>query len=400
MDELARRYLLLCLRLGRLVPGFVDSYVGPAHLAEAADSEPMPLPSELHDEAMLLRTMAADLVDVQRQRWLDGQLRAIAVLARRAGGEEIAYVDLVEQLYGVPIAPTPEAELLAARDRLDGALPGASSLAERLSAFRRQHAVLADRVLPGIVGSAQRFRQATLRDFALPDGEGIDWEEVHDQPWGAHAGYLGKGRTRVRINVDLPLDVVGAAYLAYHEGYPGHHAEHVAKEHSLVQAGVGEAAMRTMNTPEAMLAEGQADIGREVVMTDGELEAELGHVGRDVGVDGDWPAAVAVERALRELVAVQGNAALMLHHDGRPESEVRDWIQEVSPRQPERLDHLLRSLKDPVLRTYPFTYIEGARLISRWLEVVGQTAGFDRLLREQLSPAQLQVEAEAALLSG
>jgi hypothetical protein len=400
VDDLARRYVLLCLRLERLVPGFVDSYVGPPELSEAASAELPPMPAELHDEAMALRAQASELLTVDatavRGRWFEGQLRAIAALARRAGGEEIAYVDLVEQLYGVPIAPVPESELLAARDRLDAATPGTGRLAERVAAFRAAHRVNAQQVLAVIEASAGRFCAATRRDFDLPAGEGIDWQEAHDQPWSAYATYTGSGRTKILINIDLPLDVAGISFLASHEAYPGHHTEHVIKERTLIDAGVGEATIRTMNTPESMLAEGQADIAGEVVMSDRELEDELQRIGRQAGVDGDWITAVAVHRAWQELAAIQVNAVLMLHHDGRPEAEVRAWVQGVSPRETERLDHMFRSFADPVLSTYPFTYVHGARMIRPWLEVVGQTAGFARLLSEQLSPAQLIFELDAS----
>jgi hypothetical protein len=396
MDDLAMRYLLLCLRLDRLVPGFVDSYVGPPELAEAVAGEPAPLAAELHDEAIALRAAAIELTSAigtaVRGRWLDGQLRAIAALARRAGGDEIAYLDLVEQLFGVPIAPVPEHDLTAARDRIDADLAGSGSLAERLAAFRAALRVPADRVLHAMRGSAERFRAATSRDFELPDGERVIWEEAHDQPWGAYATFVGAGRTRILLNLDLPLDVAGVAFLASHEAYPGHHAEHVMKERTLIGTGVGEASVRTMNTPESLIAEGQADHAGEVVMGDRELEEELGCIGREAGVDGDWAQLVAIHRAQRELNAVQANAALMLHQEGRSESEVRGWVREVSALDPERLDHLFRSFADPVLSTYPFTYVHGARLIRPWLERVGQTSGFGRLLSEQLSPAQLRSE--------
>jgi hypothetical protein len=252
------------------------------------------------------------------------------------------------------------------------------------------------KVLPAIKASADRFRAATKRDFDLPDGEGIDWEEAHDRPWSASASFTGSGWTNILINIDLPLDLAGIAFLASHEAYPGHHAEHAIKERTLIDSGVGEATLRTMNTPESMLAEGQADIAREVVMSDRELEDELERIGRHAGVDGDWARAVVVHRAERELAAIPVNAVLMLHHDGRPEAEVRAWVQEMSPREPDRLDHLFRSFADPVLSTYPFTYVQGARMIRPWLEAAGQTVGFARLLSEQLSPAQLILELEAS----
>jgi hypothetical protein len=396
MDDLALRYLLLCLRLGRLVPGFVDSYVGPPELAEAVSAEEPRLPAELHDEAVALRSQAAELLATDqtalRGRWLDGQLRAVAALARQAQGDEIAYIDFVEQLFGVQIAPIPEAELVAARDRMDAALPGNGTLAERSAAFRSANRVPADRVLGALKASAERFRTVTRRDFELPDGEGVDWNEAHDQPWNASATFAGLGRTKVFVNVDQPPDVANVAFLASHEAYPGHHAEHVIKERTLIEAGVAEATLRTMNSPESLLAEGQADLGREVVMSDRELEEELQRIGEETGIDGDWARAVVIHRAEQELNGVQVNAALMLHQDGRPEAEVRAWVQEVSPRESRRLDHLFRSLAHPILRTYPFTYVQGARLIRKWLETAGQTAGFGRLLSEQLSPAQLLTE--------
>ncbi len=401
MDDLARRYILLCLRLGRLVPDFVDSYNGPEELRAVVEGEPEPMAAELHDEAMSLRALASELLagdDAERRRgrWMDGQLRSIAVQARRAGGEEIAYLDLVEQLYGIRIVAVPEVDLRTARRRLDGALPGTGDLAGRLQAYRETLRLPPESVVGAIRSSADRFRALTSRDFELPADEGIDWDETRDKPWGAEARFTGRGRTRIVVNLDLPVEVPGAAYLASHEAYPGHHAEHAIKEQTLVKRGVAEATMRTMNTPEAMLAEGQADVAREVVMSNRELEGELARIGREAGIDGDWARAVELLLAVKELEPVVGNAAILLHHEGRPVDEVRAWTREMSALDEHRLEHTFRGLLHPLYRTYPFTYTEGARLIRSWLQLVGQTAGFWRLLSEQISPAQLLVELEAA----
>jgi hypothetical protein len=402
VDELARRYLLLGLRLDRISPGFVDSYVGPPALAEIARAEPEPLAAELHAEALALREMAESLdgdgaAGEHRRLWFLGQLRAISALARQAGGEEIAYLDLVEELFGIPIRPIPEDELTAARGQVEAALPGRGSLHDRLAAMRADIQVAADRVLPAVEGSATRFRAATRRDFRLPRDESIEWQEAHDQPWMAYAGFLGKGRTRIEVNVDLPADVGQIAFWAAHEAYPGHHTESVTKEQRLItEAGLGEATMQTMNTPDAVLSEGLADVGLEVVMTDGELATELQRIGEMAGVRADWAAVVAVRRGLNALQGAMGNAGILLHHDGRSEGEVREYLAEVGVRSPDRLDHSMRILRDPVNRTYSFTYSEGVRLIRPWLEIEGQTLGFQRLLSEELSPAVLLRDLAAA----
>lgn len=397
MDEIARRYIVLGLRLERIVPGFVDSYVGPAELRAEADAGPPPEPIALAAEAETLRGVAAglpgeDAASHRRRVWFDGQLRSMAVQARAAGGDEPAYVELVEQLLGIEVVEYTREELVAMRDRLDDALPGRGSLTERLARFREQLNVPPERVVDALQRSAARFAELTRRDFELPDDEGIDWEEAHDQPWGAYAGFLGNGRTAIRINVDLPRDVSFIPFLASHEAYPGHHAEHIIKERTLIGAGFGEATLRTMNTPESVLAEGQADVAREVVMSDRELADELRRVGRDVGVDGDWEAATAVASASLALEAAMCNAALMVHRDGRSDDEVRDFLRDIAPQPPERIEHAIRILRIPTTKAYEFTYVEGARLIRPWLERQGQTTGFARLLSEQLSPAQLRAE--------
>ncbi len=400
MDELARRYLLLALRLARISPGLLDSYVGPPELREIALGEPVPFAAELHDEAVTVADLAAslpgtDAATTRRRAWFAGQLRAMSALARRAGGEEIAYLDLVEELTGIRVAPVPDGDLIAVRARIEVALTGPGLLQERIARLRARLRIPPEGVVEAVRGSAARFRAATRRDFELPPDEAIEWAEVHDRPWGAFAQYLGRRRTRVELNVDLPMEVSAAAVLASHEAYPGHHVDHIVKDRTLIdEAGLGEATLRTMGTPEAVLAEGLADVAREVVMSDRELEAELRRIGRGVGVDGDWGAAVAVRAAFTDLQRAQGNAGIMLHHDGRPEHEVRDYLADVGLVPADRLDHIMRVLRDPVAGMV-FPYTEGAGLIRPWLELSGQTPGFWRLLSEQLSPSVLQADLDA-----
>jgi hypothetical protein len=92
---------------------------------------------------------------------------------------------------------------------------------------------------------------------------------------------------------------------------------------------------------------------------------------------------------LRDLSA---DAALLLHQHGLPEGEARTMLAERGLRSEERLERELGILRDPRSRVHPFAYATGRRLIEPWLAAQGQTAGFARLLREQLSPGQLRSE--------
>lgn len=103
-----------------------------------------------------------------------------------------------------------------------------------------------------------------------------------------------------------------------------------------------------------------------------------------------------VQRARRLLSPALGNAAIAIHRDGEPVSEVRAYLAEIGLVSEERLVETIANLTDAVLSTQHFTYIEGRRLVSEWLEVHGQTQGFGRLLAEQQTPHALRSELQPA----
>jgi hypothetical protein len=70
----------------------------------------------------------------------------------------------------------------------------------------------------------------------LPAGEALELELVEGQSWLAFNYYLGDLRSRIAVNVDLPVTSGDLAVLAAHEAYPGHHTEHALKEARLVRA--------------------------------------------------------------------------------------------------------------------------------------------------------------------
>ncbi|WP_246292146.1 hypothetical protein [Lentzea indica] len=93
-NELVRGYLVLGLRLGRLVSGFVDSFTGDPALSRGVDNEPRLHPRALAGHARLLRgeVPGSDLAD-QRKQFLQAHLTALECTARKLAGERITFVD-------------------------------------------------------------------------------------------------------------------------------------------------------------------------------------------------------------------------------------------------------------------------------------------------------------------
>ena len=385
-------YLELGLRLGRHVDGLVDAYFGPPAIAARVAAEPLRAPAALADDARrLLADVEADTgLEPNRRHWLAAQLRGMRTTAAKLAGEAIGYADEVEACYGVRPRMAPEDELAEAHRRLDEVLPGSGPLAERYGAWREAQAVPVDVLERAVASLSEDLRERTERLFGLPDGETVEFELVTDEPWAGFNYYLGDLRSRVAINVDLPVLSPTLPQLVAHEAYPGHHTEHTRKEVGLVRRRQQlEETIFLVGTPQCLLAEGLADLGIEVVVSSDQAERAAmaaGHL-RPLGVAYDPEVVAAVGVAAEGLGRVRGNAALLLHEEGADVEDAIAYLERWALQPRKRAEKAVEFLVDPTWRAYMTCYVEGLPLCRSF--TAGDPARFERLLTEQLTPDQL-----------
>jgi hypothetical protein len=384
--DAVRGYVELGLRLGRHLDGLVDGYYGPGEIAAAVDAEPLRAPRDLVADALALRE-SLDGLDAARARWLDAQLEGLETAARRLDGERISFADEVEHCYGVRPRRVSEEVFEAAHRELDELLPGDGSLAERYAAWREADALPGDRYAAFAADLADELRRRTDELVGLPPAESVRFEVVHDEPWAAFNYYEGGLRSRIAINGDLPTPAERAVTLVAHETYPGHHTEHACKEDRLVRGQDRlEETILLIGTPQALIAEGIAEIGLDVLLAD-DVEAFAAERLAAAGVRYDADLARAVKRAAAPLAAVPANAALSIHEDGATEEEAVDYIVRWRLAARPRAEQNVRFVTDPLWRTYVTTYTDGERVCGAW---VGRDPDrFRRLVTEQLTPADL-----------
>jgi hypothetical protein len=408
-DAVARDYLLLALRLDQHVPGTVDGYFGPADLKAQVDLEPLRPPARLAEDAAALGyRLAGEVPEPDRRHWLALQLRALETLALVRAGEPMPYLEQVTRCFAHTPVRRPLDRFEEAAARLDALLPGGGPLPARLEAEAVGWTVPPERVEAVMGALVPRFRARAGALFGLPEREDLRVGLVRDQPWTGYNWYDGGYRSRVDINLDLPLRLPGLIGVAAHETYPGHHLEHALKEQVLVE-GLGrmEASVLLINTPECLVSEGLANLGREFAVPAGEREALLVDLAALAGIPlaadpGALRAAAArqAEVAAQEAILAEArvNAALMLHEDGVPREAVLTFLVEVGRTEPATAAKRLQFIEHPLWRTYVFVYSEGEALLRRWLDRVpasGRAARFGRLLREPLTPPAIEAEIAA-----
>jgi hypothetical protein len=376
----AERYLRLGLQLGRHVDGLVDAYYGPAELAAEVDAVPPVDPR-------LLAAAAQALLDDLDDGWLRDQVHGLRTYAGVLAGESGSYVDEVAGCYGVRPAHTDESVFAAAHERIGELLPGSGPLAERYRRWEDSIVVPAEQVEPTVAAVIDEARAWTRGLVDLPQGEGVAVEMVHDEPWLAYCFYQGDLRSRISVNVTLPMSAIELLILTLHETYPGHHAERCCKEHLLVrERGLLEETVVLVPTPQSLVAEGIAQLAPELLLA-GAGGAALAAVVGHAGVEFDLEHALAVRRALEPCRWAEVNAALMLHGGRAGEPEVRAYLERWGLMTPELAVHLIRFFGEETSRTYAITYPAGHELCRTY--VAGEPERFRRLLSEQVRVGDL-----------
>lgn len=380
MADHVDRYLELGLRLGRHAEDLVDSYYGPVELASRVESE------EPHEPAALAEDAAALAAELEHDPWLAAQVRALEANARKLAGDPLDYADEGRLVYGIEPRWHDEEPFRQAAAQLDEALPGSGELRERYARWFEETAIPTELVEQAVLDAAAELRRLTREQVGLPDGEEFELELVTGKRWLGYARYLGGVRTEIMVNVDLPLPAADLVILTSHEIYGGHHTHRVWQEVELVRGQKQlERTLDLLWSPEAVISEGIAMTGPELLVGDGqELAAEV--LGR-LGFTYDAEVGSRVVEARELLLPISANVAMLLNDRGASPEDAREysatWSLQPDDRVAKQVDSQLRSPSPP----YQHTYWQGRELVSA--HVGADPARFRELLTARVLPSEL-----------
>ena len=396
LDSFSTDYLRLVLEIHtHHIDGYVDAYYGPEALKAEIEAAAAKTPAELLDAVADLRTRIPTS-DAARHAYLSAALRGIECTIRMLNGETVDYLDEVYRIYDIRPALADEARFMEAHEALDAALPadGADgSLGGRLEAWRKRFEIETEKALPLLDLARVETRRRTLDIVDLPDDESVAISLVKDQPWGAYNWYLGNGRSLIEFNTDIPLQATALIGTFAHEGYPGHHTEHMLKEKALYRdKGYAEQAAMLLHSPAAVIAEGIATTALEMIFPNDDhhgWNAEVLLPAAHIAATPDLADQLRhVAKASGDLRYVTGNAAILFHTGQLDRQQTIDYIRTYGLVTPQRAAKSFSFLSHPLYRSYIFTYSVGYDLIKGSADPA-QT--FRRLLTQQVLPSQLDL---------
>ena len=390
LDQWGSDYIQLAFRIHQHIDGYVDAYTGPPGLRDAVlNTHPWPGSALVSEAERLGNTLEDTTYPALRRAYLHKQVGAMLTTCRQIAGESLPYREEIRRCYDINPEPIAEAEFDAAIEELETLLPGNGPVRERMITWRKQFEV-APPVARGLLEIIEdEVRKRTIALYPLPAGETVEFRLVSDQPWSGYNWYYGNYQSVVDLNTDLPIHAHTLTALVAHEAYPGHHTEHCLKEARLFEAaGWLEHSIFLVSTPEAVIAEGIANTGRHVIFGPGELEEwQATYVYPEAGIAGDPQREQRISAASGALAGVAGNAAFLLHDEGRPADEVLRYLMRYGLLNEKQAGQRMRFITSPMWRAYIFTYFYGERLMQTWIQQGDKAKRFGALLQEQTYPS-------------
>lgn len=398
LDDVARNYVLLVLRMDKHIAGFNDYYYGPPEWKQRVDAEEKVPVAELRRETQELLG-ALDRVPGRPERlyWFRKQLIALDTNLRKLQGEKIPIAEQAKLLFDLQVTPPALAELEAARAELDHLLPGAGPLEARLDAWRSRFRLREDQ-LPEAYRLALETTQKSARALILlPADEKVELAFVKNKSWGAYNWFQGGARSRIEVNTDLPPSALSIFDFAAHEAYPGHHTELTTREQRLYhELGYTEWCVSPLFTPMGTISEAIAQVGTDLVLTPEAKRAwhrdvlfpALGITGVDIE---QWE---KIDAALEKLGRAREHVPFLLYDQGKSEEEIVAFLQKYALMSPERARKAIQF--DREWGAYTFNYTVGREILRRYLATGNARAKFVQYLTTPITPSLVEDWTRAA----
>jgi hypothetical protein len=308
VDAIAEGYVRAALQLAQHDPSLVDDWRGPESFRPGPRIPVAEVAREIETLQRDAEYAASDISSAQelaRVHYLSAQLRALQFAAHRQLGRAASIDDQAREEFGVAFPRLDVAAVQRTHQALRDALPGAGALSERMRDYRERTMIPARRRQQFLTEALQSCRSATAAVLPLPRDESIAMVLGDPPVFDAFARYRGNNRSELEISGG-PLDIARAHRIACHEGYPGHHVQHLLIEQLYRERQWPELLLMPAFGPHLLYLEGAAEAGADLVLSESRVDRllqDLQPIVTDVArayLDGSLTEERALERLANE----------------------------------------------------------------------------------------------------
>ena len=405
LNHLAEKYVRLGLSIGEYDSDFVDAYYGPDSLKPATpklsafpkDSLLASVNGLINELKNFTTTDKNDTLSI-RANWMTSQLIAFGRRIKIFSGETTSFENETKDLFGVTAPSHNESYFKDMVVKLDSALPGEGTIAERFQNMAKHFIIPKDKIDTVFRSAIAESRRRALAHYTLPATENFSLEFLTNKPWSGYNWYKGNYQSLIQINTDLQIFIERAIDVASHESYPGHHVYNMLLEENLYRkSGWVEVSLYPLFSPQSLIAEGSANYGIEVAFPGKEKNkfakdvllplAGLDTAGLDIYFN-----ALALKG---DLNFVRNEVARGLINKTMDEKEALRWLTEYGLSNEESALKSISFIKK--YRSYVINYNYGQQLVKNYIESKGGTEKaldkrwelFGHLLSNEITPAEL-----------
>ncbi len=393
LDDFAKDYILLGLRINKHINGYVEHYYGPPKLKKIVDSEELLSPNKLLNIWKSLKTkLQKQDFEKRRYLFLDSTLTAIKTILRKLNGESIPYLEQVKNLFNLEPVLYDDNFFYGLTKKAEELYKGKGTLSERIKRIATQRTIPSDSLIDLYMKAIQLAKMRTKEIFPkmLPDNEKIEIGEVENQSWHMYCWYKGNYTSIIEVNVSSHHYWTHLLYFACHEGYPGHHTERAVREKLLYsKKGYFESSILLIYSPEMVISEGIGVTAENVMFSPTESIRSLIEDIHPVPInEASMDSLIGQSEIRRGFRRFESNLAYHKYVNKWDDKKLIEYAKSFKVIPFTIIKAHLKFISDKIWAPYIMAY-QGERLITEKYGVRPSPKDFHRLLTEQTLPSDL-----------
>lgn len=393
LDEFARDYLSLGLRINKHINGYVEYYYGPPEIKKFVDSEKIRSPKRLLNECNHLKVRLFEMdFEIKRENFLNKTLNAISTTLRELNGDKIAFLDKVKSYFDFEPRYYQDEFFYNLISKANDLYKGEGTIYERMKTYAKTryiHPKLVKKLCKTALNIAKKKMLKVFPNL-LPKNEKVKLKLVKSKSWSMYNWYLGKNKSRMEINLSSTYYWTNLLHLICHETYPGHHTEAVVRDINLYKKkGYFETSILYIYSPEMIIHEGIGELAEFVLFRPLEIaEIFIQNLCPNPEKEDDLDRIIAQNQLKRELSRIESNLAYHKYVNQWSDDNIINYVKKFEFFTKVGINEMLKFVSDKNWAPYVFAY-QGDSVITEKYGNPPSKENFRKILSEQTIPSDL-----------